>query len=126
MKEVVRRLWKCGFCGKHHFTQNGCKKHESMCYLNPVNHHKCFQCNHLEKFEDEIADQYDKKKKRIAFRCKLTGKKLYSHKAEMLNHDCIYDNEYEIMPYKCKFFNDEYISEINPVLLKSFWEKLGL
>lgn len=114
MKEVKRTLFKCGFCGKHYFQRRNCHKHESICHLNPCNHHKCFDCAYLEKFDEEfIIEKYDnasfnKVLKCKGFICKKTGQKMYSRKALMIGHYCIESNDYEMMPYDCNNYKSEY------------------
>ena len=83
MKTELRKVYECEHCGNKMMSAGAMGYHEKWCKKNPHNRHKCFAlCAFLEKkmvvdWSDGTDGHYH-----YEFRCKSTGRKMYSYLLE--------------------------------------------
>lgn len=80
-------VYECEFCGKKGISASHMSRHEKYCSKNPEVATKCAECGNLERIKmlTYLDDGYDFIGRRFElrmFRCKATGKKLYSKQIE--------------------------------------------
>lgn len=108
-------LYICEYCRKAYQRKQAWIKHEKYCGKNPKNQHACFGCKNLERCSIEIEGNYGSMISPYevkGFRCKKTGKYLYTFKAAKLmnNNPCHPMNETledaVLMPNECQYKKD--------------------
>ncbi len=103
MKESLRKVYKCEYCGKNMLIMGAMEKHEDFCRKNPENQHACFKmCKHLVKGVEykDIGDEWGRTPKCTTFTCSVTNQKMYSYIAERRDLDIAMDDA-ERMPLAC-------------------------
>jgi hypothetical protein len=103
MKESVKRVYKCDWCGKNYLRKHSAAHHEKYCGKNPNNRHACFSCSHLEVDQCRADDGFIEK----TFKCTKLDKDLHSFKAEKIKHSCL--GYTERMPLQCDSFKDRFV-----------------
>lgn len=53
MKQEIRKVYRCDYCGKKYFHKGYCARHEDLCCQNPDNKRPCFECLHFARVEAE-------------------------------------------------------------------------
>lgn len=79
MKEKIKTLYFCDFCGKHYLNKVFGRHHEVYCRKNPNNQHKCFECINLSIYCDQNDDDEIMS---TEFTCTAKHIELYSYVAE--------------------------------------------
>jgi hypothetical protein len=131
MKTKEITLCICEYCNKKYLVRYACERHEKFCLKNPLNAHQCFKhCIHLIKGTEQYTTldthsydcDSDYEVNRVTFQCELTGKFMYSAKAEMRNIVPTYNDfdaigrTYERMPLECNLYKDQMEVDIEEYL----------
>ena len=81
MKVSLKKVYQCDYCQKNMISAGAMARHEKFCRKNPNNMHKCFDtCRFLVRTKELITgkDPFSPYSYVTTFRCKSTGKKMYS------------------------------------------------
>ena len=96
MKTKLRNIYRCDHCNKYYISKYHAERHEKYCRENPNNQHACFKdCKHLTSGQDEEGKY---------FTCDITGKSLFSYRAEATLHYASRDGFHKRMPLECEHY----------------------
>ncbi len=114
MKESVKTVYKCEYCGKNLLVKHAAIKHEKWCTKNPDNWPKCDGCIFISEVKIEIPDVWSDGDTRLVngFKCKKLQKNMYPKKAEKKGLIEKYPETFADqipMPKECEHFDNRLV-----------------
>lgn len=111
MKEITTTIYMCEYCKKKYLRKHHAKYHEDACTKNPLNHHRCYSCEHfvsdkrLRCYADNMGDYSSINgvyREKESFYCNVNEMALITRGREIRGQKFYFDEcETMTMPKEC-------------------------